>query len=158
VESSKTGNGDTTDALLQISYRSALQKERNTVVETLLEPHAVEMVTCVLGAGSKKKQTVQLSNSTVKRRIQDLSADTKKRVLSGLTSKLSFSVATSRLARRARAEHCYSCLYVTPSEHKIGEDFAVRMCSAQTSSLSSQLSARSCIGRAFAHRLNVVHN
>jgi hypothetical protein len=51
------------------------------------------MVTCVLGAQSKKKhETVQLSNSTVKRHIQDLSADTEKQLVSRLNSAFPFSL------------------------------------------------------------------
>jgi hypothetical protein len=60
-----------------VSYRIALAGEVHTVAETIIKPCAVEMATSVLSKQSKKTlQTVQLSNNTVKRRIQVLSADT----------------------------------------------------------------------------------
>ena len=54
-------------------YRYCTAEGAHTGAETLLEPRAVEMATCVLGGESNKKQTVQLSNNAVKRRIQDVS-------------------------------------------------------------------------------------
>ena len=60
VECSKTNNANATEALLQTEIPYGTAEGAHTVAETLLEPRAVEMATCVLGAQSKKKQTVQL--------------------------------------------------------------------------------------------------
>ena len=47
------------------------------VAETQIQPRAVVMATYVLGEQSQNKLvTVQLPNSNIQRRIQDLSADT----------------------------------------------------------------------------------
>lgn len=52
------------------------------VAETQIRPRAVAMATCVLGELSQNKLgTVQLPNSNVKRRIQDLSADTEQQLV-----------------------------------------------------------------------------
>jgi hypothetical protein len=49
------------------------------------------MATCVFGEESKEKLgTVQFCNSTVKRRIQDMSADTDKQLMSRLKSRSAF--------------------------------------------------------------------
>ena len=93
VEGSKTDNANAIEGLLQSEIPYCTAEGAHTVAETLLEPRAVEMATCVLGAQSKKKQTVQLSNNTVKRRIHDLSADTEKRLVSPLKPKVSFFAA-----------------------------------------------------------------
>jgi hypothetical protein len=58
---------------------------------TRINPSLVEVTTWVLGKQWKKKpETVQLYNNTVKLRIQDLSADTEKQLVSLLKSNLIF--------------------------------------------------------------------
>jgi hypothetical protein len=65
----------------------------HTFAETQIKPRAVEMATCVLGEQSKKKPgTVQLSNNAVKCRIQDLSADIEKQLVSRHKSSYAFSL------------------------------------------------------------------
>jgi hypothetical protein len=83
VEGSKTYNANATESLLQTELPYCTAGGAHTVVETLLEPRAVEMATCVLGAQSKKKQTVQLSNNTVNVTFK-MSADTQKQLVSRL--------------------------------------------------------------------------
>jgi galactokinase len=79
-------------AFYRVSYRIELIREARTFVETLIQPCAVEMATFVLGEQSKKDlETVQLSNNTAKRHIQDLSSDTKKQLVSQLVSSFAFS-------------------------------------------------------------------
>jgi hypothetical protein len=67
-----------------VSYRIVLAVAAHTVSETVIKPCAVEMPTCVLGEHSYKKQgeTVQLSERSVKRRIQVLSLNTEKQLVS----------------------------------------------------------------------------
>jgi hypothetical protein len=66
-----------------VSYRIALAGEAQTIAETLIKSCAIEMASCVLGEQSKKKlERVQLSNNTVKRRIQYLPTHTEKELLS----------------------------------------------------------------------------
>jgi hypothetical protein len=58
---------------------------------TLIKPFAVEMTTCGLRKQWKKKtKTVQLYSNTVTHRIQDLSEDTEKQLVSLLKSSLLF--------------------------------------------------------------------
>ena len=65
VEGSKTDNANATEALLQTELPYCTAEGAHTVTETLLEPRAVEMTTCALGAESKKKHgTVQVNNVT----------------------------------------------------------------------------------------------
>jgi hypothetical protein len=84
VKSSKTDNESATEASYRVSYRIAPAEEAHTIAETLIKPCAIEMATCVLGEQfeknlkSYKLETVQLSNNTVKRRIQDLSTGIEK--------------------------------------------------------------------------------
>ena len=55
MECSKTDNANATEALLQTEIPYGTAEGADTVAETLLEPRAVEMATCVLGAQSKKE-------------------------------------------------------------------------------------------------------
>jgi hypothetical protein len=55
MEGSKTDNANATDGLLQTELPYCTAGGAHTVTETLLEPRAVEMATCVLGAQSKKE-------------------------------------------------------------------------------------------------------
>ena len=48
LECSKTDNANATECLLQTEYCTA--EGARTVAKTVLEPRAVEMATCVLGA------------------------------------------------------------------------------------------------------------
>jgi hypothetical protein len=60
-----------------------------------VKPCALEMESCELGEGPKKKhETVQLSNNTVKHYIQDLSADTEKQLVSQLISSFACFIET----------------------------------------------------------------
>jgi len=65
VKGSKSDHAKATEALLQTEIPYCTAEGAHTVAETLLEPRAAEMSTCVLGAQSKKKQAFQLSNNTV---------------------------------------------------------------------------------------------
>jgi hypothetical protein len=93
VKSSKTDNENATEVSYRVSCLTALAAEARTVAETLVKLCALEMATCVLGEESRKKlDTVQLSNNAVKRRIEDLSADIKKQLVSRLISSFAFSL------------------------------------------------------------------
>ena len=50
VECSKTYNANATECLLQTELPYCTAEGARTVAKTLLEPRAVEMATCVLGA------------------------------------------------------------------------------------------------------------
>jgi hypothetical protein len=79
VKSSQTDNENATVASCRVSCLISLAGEAHAVVETLIKPCAVEMATCVLGEQSKKKfDTVLLSDNSVKRRIEGMSADVEK--------------------------------------------------------------------------------
>jgi hypothetical protein len=57
-----------------VSYGTAIAEVARTVVETQIKSRVVEMTNCVLVEQLKKKlETVQLSNSTFKHHIQDIS-------------------------------------------------------------------------------------
>jgi hypothetical protein len=91
VKSSKSDNEIATEASYRVSYRIAFGGAAHTIAETIIKPCAIEMAACVLGEQSKKKLgTVQLSNNTVKRRIQDLSADIEKELVSRLRCSIAF--------------------------------------------------------------------
>jgi hypothetical protein len=76
-----------------VSYCIAFAGETHTIAETLIKSCSIEMAACVLGEQSKKKlETVQLSNNTVKRRIQDLSTDIEKDLVSRLKCSFAFSL------------------------------------------------------------------
>jgi len=67
VEGSKTDNANATQALLQTELPDCTAEGAHTVAATLLTPCAVEMITRVLGAWSKKKHVrVQLPSNTIK--------------------------------------------------------------------------------------------
>jgi hypothetical protein len=85
VKSSKSNNEKATEPSYRLSYRSALVGEAHTVAEILIKPCALEKITCVFGEQSKNKlETIQLSNNTVKSRVQDLSVDMEKHLVSRL--------------------------------------------------------------------------
>jgi hypothetical protein len=73
-------------------YRIEHAGKAHTVGESLIKPCALEMATRVLGEQAKKKlETIQLSNNTVKRRIQDLPVDVEKQLVSRLKHSFAFS-------------------------------------------------------------------
>jgi hypothetical protein len=93
LKSSKTDNEDATEASYRVSCRIALAGEAHTIAETLTKPCAIEMSACVLGEQLKKRlERVQLSNNTVKGRIQDLSTDIEKELASRLQCSFAFSL------------------------------------------------------------------
>ena len=74
-------------------YRIAHAGKAHAVGESLIKPFALEMATGVLGEQAKKKlETIQLSNNTVKRRIQDLPVDVEKQLVSRLKHSFAFSL------------------------------------------------------------------
>jgi len=84
VKSSKTDNKSATEPFCTVSYRIVIVGEAHTFEETFVKPCAMEVETCVLGEQSMKKLflTVHLYNITVKRRHEDLLANTEKQLLS----------------------------------------------------------------------------
>jgi hypothetical protein len=76
-----------------VSYRIEFAGEDHTIAETLIKPCEIQIAACVFGEQSKKKlEAVQLSNNTVKRRIQDLSTDTERELVSRRKYSVAFSL------------------------------------------------------------------
>jgi hypothetical protein len=83
VKSSETDNKSATETSYTVSYRIVIVGEAHTFEETLVKLCAMELATCVLREQSKKK--LLLTGHlyvTVKRRLEDLLADTEKQLLS----------------------------------------------------------------------------
>lgn len=73
-----TDNESATEASYNVSYHIALSGEAHTIGELLIKPCAKDVVMRMFDEQySKKIDAVQLSNSTVARRIKDLAADRK---------------------------------------------------------------------------------
>lgn len=71
-----TDNESATEASYNVSYHIALSGEAHTIGELLIKPCAKDVVMRMFDEQySKKIDAVQLSNSTVARRIKDLAAD-----------------------------------------------------------------------------------
>lgn len=84
-------------AVLQASYEAALEiaknKKPHTIGETLIKPSMLKMVSLVLGeASAVKMRQVSLSNSSVQRRIADMSEDVKIQILEEIKQSPLFAI------------------------------------------------------------------
>ena len=154
LECSKTYNANATECLLQTELPYCTAEGAHTVAETVLEPRAVEMATCVLGAQSKKKQTVQLSNNTVTCRIQDVSRYRKATGVATFNPRFPFS------SQLDDSPDVPGVALVLASVRRLFRAqnrgrFAVRIYSAQTSSVSHNFSEQSSIFRVCGYRIYI---
>ena len=83
-------------ASVQASYEVALeiakQKKPHTIGETLVKPCLLKTVKLILGEASEAKmRQLSLSNTTIRRRISDMSEDVKEQVVKEIKASLIFS-------------------------------------------------------------------
>ena len=81
----------TIENIIEASYHVALeiakQKKLHTIGENLIQPCSLKIVELMLGKEEKKKiAAVSLSNSTIQRRIEDMAADIKDKVVQEIKS------------------------------------------------------------------------
>lgn len=76
-----------------VAQRIAKSKKPHTIAQELIHPAAVEMCEIMLGTeAANKLKAIPLSDDTVRRRIQDLSADILSQILDRLRSCEHFSI------------------------------------------------------------------
>ena len=67
----------------EVAYQIAKCKKLHTIAEELIKPCATKMVEIMIGPGAKKKiQQLSMSNSTIRRRIDDMATDVCQQVCS----------------------------------------------------------------------------
>ncbi|XP_067936683.1 protein FAM200C-like [Watersipora subatra] len=82
-----------TEASYALSYRIARDKKPHTIGETLVEPFLLECTKIMLGdTAAQKIADLSLSDSTVKSRIDDMSADIKRQVIEKIKSSPMFAI------------------------------------------------------------------
>ena len=76
-------------AAYKVAHRIVRARKPHTIAENLLLPAAIDMVTA-FGAKdvAKQMQTIPLSNSSISRKIQDISDDLHQQLKSSMTGKL----------------------------------------------------------------------
>jgi hypothetical protein len=85
IKKFKTDNEKATEASYKVCYRIALAGEAHVIGESLIKPCVKDTVSCVLGEEYiKEVEAVSLSNTTVARRIDDISDDIKIELISRL--------------------------------------------------------------------------
>ena len=106
-----------------VAQRIAKCKKAHTIAEELILPAAVDMCEAMLGTeAANKLKSVPLSNDTVRRRIDDLSADILSQLLDRLRSSDHFSVQLDESTDIASAAQLIA-LVCYPWEGAILEDF-----------------------------------
>ncbi|XP_067949783.1 protein FAM200C-like [Watersipora subatra] len=82
-----------TKASYALSYHIARDKKPHTIGETLVKPCLLECTKIILGdTAAQKIADVSLSDSTVKSRIDDMSADMKRQVIEKIKSSPMFAI------------------------------------------------------------------
>ncbi|XP_067945066.1 protein FAM200C-like [Watersipora subatra] len=82
-----------TEASYALSYRIAKDKKPHTIGETSVKPCLLECTKIILGdTVTQKVADLSLSDSTVKSRINDMSADIKRQVIEKIKSSPMFTI------------------------------------------------------------------
>src|SRR5215469_84174 len=80
-------------ASYHVAWRIARQKKPHSIGENLIKPAAIDMIRLTCGDEYVKKiEQIPLSNDTICKRIQDMSIDIKKQVISGIKNSGQFSL------------------------------------------------------------------
>lgn len=76
----------------------AFAEDAHTFADILIKPCVLELATCVLGEQSRKElEIIQLYSNNVRRRIQELSTDIEKQLVSLRQSTVVFSLQLDQL-------------------------------------------------------------
>ena len=77
-----TGERKIVEAIYVVAFKIAKQKKPHFIGEILIKPCVVKMADIMLGKNIERKQaSISFSNSTIQRRIKDLSDDIKQQVV-----------------------------------------------------------------------------
>ena len=98
-----------------MALQIAKQKKPHTIGETLIKPCALSMVKLILGEISAQKiQQVSLSNDTIKRRISQMSANVKQKIINEIKASPMFSL---QLDESTDVASCSQLLVFVPYVH-----------------------------------------
>nr|XP_039265785.1 protein ZBED8-like [Styela clava] len=108
----------------EVAYRIAKCKKPHTITEDLIKPCAEKIVELLIGPKEKRKtQQVPLSNSTIRRRIDDMAADVCQQVCSEIKqSKLQASLQLDESTDTTLESHLIAFARYEKNE-KIKEEF-----------------------------------